>query len=254
MDTNKLKTYFWGVLDLVLAAFFINLVFFVMPTVQKLGDSFQPVRTISVSAEGKAFVIPDIAETSFSVVSRGQDPAQLADMNNKKITSAINFVKSQGIDAKDIKTAGYYLSPDYQYTPETQRSIITGYTLTQTVSVRIHDFSKIAAILGGLPPLGINQIGGLNFTVDEPEKFLAEARADAFKKARAKAISLVAQNGVRLGKVINIGESQGGGPMPYYAKSLDGRGGAAAPEIALPTIEPGQQELNLQVSVTYAIE
>ena len=252
MNTEKSKQYFWLLLDIALAAFILNLIFFVMPTVKKLGDSFYAARTLNISAEGKTTVSPDIAETSFSVVSRGQDPKRIAESNNKKVTVAIEFVKSQGVDAKDIKTTGYNLSPDYKYIEETQESVITGYTLTQTVRVKIRDLPKAAEIIGGLPPLGVNQIGGISFTVDEPEKFLKEAREDAFRKAKAKAEEIARESGVKLGRIVNVGEFMSGPPVPYfYGKEGIGGGGDIA--AVVPRIEPGTEELRVQVSLTYAI-
>lgn len=253
MQVDKLKTSFWFLLNLVLAALFLNIVFAVIPTVKKFGESLQPVRTISVSAEGKTIVSPDLAQTSFSVISRGQDPERLTDENNQKVSAAIEFVKSEGIDAKDIRTSGYNLSPDYEYDEKTRRSFIVGYTLTQTVRLKIRDFSKVAKVIGGLPPLGVNQIGGITFTVDDPEKFLAEARAEAFRRAQAKAKVIASQNGVRLKKVINVSEFGGPSPIPYFDRYAEGLGGGDL-KASLPTIEPGSEELRVQVNLTYSIE
>ena len=59
---------------------------------------------LTVSAEGKTVATPDTALTSFSVVSRGKNPEELADNNNQKVSAAIKFVKSQGVEDKDVKT------------------------------------------------------------------------------------------------------------------------------------------------------
>jgi uncharacterized protein YggE len=253
MELNKAKTYFWILLDLFVAVAIINLMFFVMPAIKKYGNSLAPTRTMSVSAEGKTTVTPDLAQASFSVVSRGKNPTDLADMNNQKMSAVINFLKSEGLADKDIKTTAYNLSPDYQYEPKTGRSTITGYTLTQTVSVKMRDFKKVPEIIGGLTPLGINEIGGINFSVEDPEKFLVTARADAFGKAQAKAAEMAAGNGVRLGRIVNIMESQGTPPTPYY--QAESRAGTmAAPAVAVPTIEPGSEELTDQVFLTYELE
>jgi uncharacterized protein YggE len=251
-DSVKSKKYFWVLLNLVLAAVFLNIVFFVMPMLKSLSDSFFPVRTLTVSAEGKALVAPDVAEASFGTVTRGQDVGQIVDDNNRKINSAIEFVKSLGIETKDIKTAGYHLSPDYRYDPDTGESSITGYTITQTVVVKIREFTLIGDLVGGLPSRGINQIGGINFRVDEPEKFLGAAREEAIQKARAKAEAITRANGVRLGKLVSIGEFGGPPPVPYFARqeaAFGGKGGDIVP----PTIEPGQEEIMVNVSLTFAL-
>lgn len=221
-----------------------------MPAIQKFGDSFAPARTLAVSAEGKATVSPDIAEVSFSVVSQGTNPENLASANNDKMTAVINNIKSNGVDAKDIKTTSYDLQPNYSYDKNTGRSYIYGYTLTQTVFVKIRDLTKVAKVIAGATPLGVNQIGSVSFRVDEPEKFLAQAREDALQKAKEKAENTAKAGGTNLGKIISISEYQSS-PVPYFAERSLGVGGAAAP--SAPTIEPGTQELKVNVSVTYAL-
>ncbi len=252
MDTNKAKSYFWVLLDVLVAGIILNLIFFVMPTIRQLGSSLGVARTVSVSAEGKTTAVPDVALSSFSVVSRGSDPGVLSDKNNRIISAVVDFVKSQGVLSKDIQTTGYDLAPNYVYNPKTGQNSIDGYTFTQTVTVKMRDFSKISDILGGLTPLGVNQIGGITFNIDEPEKFLAIARADALAKARTKAGEMVAQTGAGLGKVVSIGEYSTV-PIPYAAEAF-GRGGAmTAPTAIAPTIEPGTSEIRDQVTVVYEI-
>lgn len=243
------KKYFWSLINILIVGIIINLVFFVMPAISRYGKSLVASKTLTVSASGKAFAVPDIAEISFSVVSRGKNPDELSDANNQKISATIGFLKSSGTDNKDIKTVGYNLSPDYQYDLQKQRNFITGYTMTQTVSVKIRDLLKVAKIIGGLTPLGVNQIGGINFTVDDQEKVLGVARAEALDKAHKKALEMASESGARLGRVLNISEFQNT-PVPYYAAGVS----AFAKESSLPTIEPGTQELTAHVAVTYELE
>ncbi len=216
-------------------------------------NSLYPSKTIVVSADGKAIVSPDVAKVSFSVVSEGPSPETLQTDNAKKMTPAINFVKSEGIDTKDIRTTNYNLSPRYEYDEIRRQSFITGYTLTQTALVKIRDLGKVAKIVGGLSELGVNQIGSVTFEIEEPDKYLIEARTEAFNKANQKAREMAALNGVRIKRVINFSEYSSGPIYPY--RTLEGKGGgdiiSAAP---LPPIEPGTEELTLQVSVTYEIE
>lgn len=251
MDNSSYKNYFWILLDVLVAGLIVNLVFFVMPAIRQYGNSLAPSRVISVSAEGKTIVSPDIAEASFSVVSQGKNPDELSSVNNAKMSAVIQNLKSQGIDAKDIKTSGYNLSPNYQYDESTRRNYISGYTLTQTVLVKIRDLSKAAKIVGGVTPLGVNQIGGISFTIEDPEKFLEEARAEAFKKAQEKANKMAGENGARLGQVLNISEYQNGGPIPYLNERA--AFGALSVSASAPTIEPGTQEVKVQVSVMYEL-
>lgn len=253
MNTEKTKSYFWLLASLVLGAIFLNIVFFVMPMLARLGDSFQPVRTITVSAEGKTVVTPDLAQFSFSVVTQGQNPETIVDGNNRKVSVAIDFVKSQGVEAKDIKTSGYNLSPDYQYDEKTRRNYIVGYTINQSVNVKVRDFGKLPKLLAGLTPVGVNQLSGVSFTIDDPDRALEDARKQAFERARTKAQMMASASGVRLGRVVNVSEYAGGpGPIPYYGRAeAFGKGGDVM--VVPPTIEPGTEEVSVQVSIVYEL-
>src|SRR5579872_3924356 len=112
---DKSKMYFWVLLDILVGALIINVVFFVMPLIGNLKNSFVPARTLTVSTQGMTTATPDMAEISFSVMTQGQNPQSLSDNNNTKMNSVLQFVSSQGIASSDIATTGYDLEPNYQW-------------------------------------------------------------------------------------------------------------------------------------------
>ncbi|MDP2648082.1 MAG: SIMPL domain-containing protein [Candidatus Yanofskybacteria bacterium] len=245
------RRWFWVVLNIMLASASVALLMSV-GAISRYGDSLISSRIFYVSAEGKAVVSPDIANLSFSVVSEGKDPAALQEDNAKKMRAAIDYVKSQGVDKKDIKTAQYDLQPRYEYDEKTRRSFISGYTFTQTVFVKVRQIEKAAPILGGLPERGINQIGRVSFDVDNPDTYLADARNEAFGKARAKAEEMARANGLKLGRIVNVSET--GGPRPYPVFYGGGKGIAELSASMSPPIEPGTQEVTVQVSIAYELK
>jgi len=218
--------------------------------------SLGAARTLSVSASGDTIAQPDIATVTFSVVSQGLSITSITDDNNKKINEAIAMLKDKAISASDIQTSQYSLEPvytqstryDQPYTPS-----ISSYRLTQSVSVKIRDFTLISPVLAALPSMGINQISGPSFGVDDPEGYLAQARSEAFDKALAKAKQIAKENGFSIGRVMNVYENSN--PYPVYSKALDSSmGGLGAGEVAsAPTIEPGSQKVSVSVTVSYEI-
>lgn len=236
---------------LLVSGFFLALFLAILTiAVFNWSDSLAPARSIVVSGEGRAVLAPDIANVTLSVVSEGQDPTILQNDNNEKINKAVDFLKGLGVDAKDIKTTGYNLSPKYEYDEKKRKSFIDGYNLTQTVSVKIRDLSKVPDVLSGLPGLGINQMSGPNFAVDDIQKHLQEARAAAFKNAWEKARQLADLNGVRLGRVMTFSEEGGGMPPPiYFAKEMAVGGAPVRPDI-----EPGSEEASVRVNITFELK
>lgn len=221
-------------------------------------------RTFSVSAEGEAVAIPDIAQFSFSVITQGgPNIANLQTQNVEKVNSAIAYVKSQGVEDEDIKTQEFLLEPRYQYF-SCPRSVgekavacppseIVGYTITQTVQVKVRDFAKIGSIVAGVVENGANSVSQLSFTVDNPDALESEARAQAIGKAKEKAAAMAQAGRFRVGKLLSIQE--GGGPVyPLYKRALDTGFGEATPAPTPPVIEPGSQEIKILVTLTYEIQ
>ncbi|HVM76887.1 MAG TPA: SIMPL domain-containing protein [Candidatus Paceibacterota bacterium] len=251
MDKGKL--YFWILLDIVLVLIIVGAVFFGAPALMAMKASYPPARVITVSAQGKTSATPDLAEISFSVVTQGTNPDTLTQNNVEKMNAVLQFVKSEGISASDTATTGYDLEPTYQYDKNYNRQYIIGYQLTQTVTLKIHDFTKVAPVLGGLAPLGVNQIGGVNFTFNDQDSLIGPARDQAIAKAKTKAQEMAAASGATLGPVVNIAES-GVIPPPYYDKLAYGMGSALAANVPTPNIQPGTQDITDTVTITYALQ
>lgn len=251
---NESKFWFWVLLDALLVSLVIGIMGVGLPAVSQWAASVPPARLVTVTAEGKTTATPDLAEVSFSVLSQGKDPQTLATSNTDKMNAVLQFVSSQGIATSDIATTGYNLQPSYNYDNTMQSNQITGYTLTQTVTLKIHDLTKVATVLSGLTPLGINQIGGVNFTFNDTNTFLAVARADAMNKARIKAQEMASEAGASLGAVVNVSEN-GIVPMIYKSYNMaasSGLGGAPM-AVSTPNIQPGSQDITDDVTITYAL-
>jgi len=233
--------------------------------VNSYSKAIQPAsyRSFSVTAEGKVTAIPDIAQFSFSVITQGgKDISALQKENTEKTNKAIALLKAQNIEAKDIKTQSYNLEPRYQYfdcgrilasgaspcpPPE-----IVGYTITQTVSVKIRDFAKIGIIISGLAESGVNTMSQLSFTIDDQTKIENEARAEAISKAKAKAEEIAKAGGFKIGKLISIEE--GFSPIPFYGLTAAMEKSDGAVPVPAPSIEPGSQEVTVQATLRYEIQ
>src|SRR3989344_577148 len=245
-----------GVLSLFLLVVTVLLIYSVFwGPLKQIGPDY-PARTVVVAASGSTVTKPDVAAISFAVVTEGTNTQQVVDDNNQKMNGIISYLKEQNVDEADIKTTGYNLSPVY-----TQRSSLTGapftptisrYSLHQSVQVKIRDFSKISPILSQLVTLGANQMSNVSFTIDDPEQFMEEARAEALAKAREKAERMARDGGFTLGKVVSVSE-YGGSPYPMYDKvSAVGMGGAEM-SVTPPTIEPGSSEVEGTVNMVFEI-
>lgn len=254
---NKIKNY----LGIAIIMALLIIAYTAVSYVRTYSKSIQPssFRSFSVSAEGKIVAVPDVAQFTFGVKTEGSlNIADLQTENTKKVNQAIDFVKSNGVDSKDIKTTNYSLNPRYQYysCPEKGGACpppdIVGYTVSQTVSVKIRDFKKIGDILAGVIQNGANEVSSLSFTIDDQTLVQDQARNEAIAKARTRALSVAKAGGFRLGRLLSIEE--GTTPVYYdYAMKSAGVGGEAAPAVP-PIIEAGSQEVTVTMTLRYEIE
>ena len=107
-DLTQMKSFFLFVAVLVLVAFAYAAIVYV----QAYSKSIEPssFRSFSVTGQGEVTAIPDVAQFSFSVITQGGvDIASLQETNVNKVNDAIAFVKSNGVEDKDIKTLNFSL-------------------------------------------------------------------------------------------------------------------------------------------------
>ncbi len=205
-------------------------------------------RTITVSADGKVLAKPDIGQINLGVSNEAKTVAEAQKQSTAAINKITDFLKKSGVEDKDAKTTNYSIYPVYDYTERKQT--LRGYSVSQNIEVKIRDLAKSGDIIAGAAENGANIIGGLSFTIDEPEALKAEAQKQAIEKARAKAKDLASKLGVRLGKLINFSEN-GYIPPVYYSKSAEALGiGGGSPAPSIPT---GENEITSTVSLTFEI-
>ncbi len=206
---------------------------------------------ITVSGEGKVVGIPDIATIDLGTTIEKSTVAEAQKENTRIMNQLVEQLKSAKVDKKDIQTTSYNVNPNYDW--NNGKQTLRSYSVAQNVHVKIRNLDAVGDIIGKAGALGVNQIGGIQFTVDEPEKLKDEARAKALENAKAKASALAAVAGIKLRRVISFDESQGGmyPPPIFYAK--EGMGGG--PDIAAaPRVEAGSTEITVHVNMTYEIE
>lgn len=259
MDT-KIKNYFGIAIIAVLFVF----AFAAVSYVNSYSKSIQPssFRSFSASGEDKITAIPDVAQFTFNIITEGgKEIAKLQKENTEKTNKIINFVKASGVEDKDVKTQNYNLEPRYQYfsCPVSQSSVspcpppeIVGYTINQMISVKIRNFEKIGDIMAGVVQNGANSVSQLSFAIDDPSSIQDKAREEAIKKAKERAKLIAKAGGFNVGKLLSIDES--GSPQLVYGFGLGDGFAKSAEFLPSPQIEPGSQEIRVNVILKYEIE
>lgn len=248
---------------ILLAAFLFAQTIYTLKEYGYVGTSAYPSKTISVSGSGEVFTKPDTAEFTFSVIEEGDTVASVTDAAAKRTNAALAALKEKGVEEKDVQTIAYTLAPRYEwqppfcsgYGPCDRKQIQKGFTLTQSVQVKVRDIAKSGEVIDAVSGAGVKEVGTLAFTVADEDAVRADARAQAIEKARTKAQAIAEKLGVSLLRVVSFNEDlyypmyeegRGGGDM---AVALDGMNAAKV----TPTVPTGENRITSNVTVTYEI-
>jgi uncharacterized protein YggE len=153
-----------------------------------IGKAVRDRDLITVSGMGSVTAKPDLAKVDVGVFSEGQSVSAVQGDSTSKMNAMIDALKTLGITDADIQTSNYNLQPKIDWSDNKQRVI--GYTLTQTVNVKVRDLAKVGDVLESATSHGANQIYGVQFTIDDPTSIQDEARVKAIKEAQKKADAL----------------------------------------------------------------
>lgn len=233
-----------------LGILFINIAIMVNANAEP--TEHQKPRSIHVSGTGKASAAPDKADLSLSVEVQAKTAEAARNQAANAMEALIKAVKNEGVADKDIQTRSVSLYPNYS--PDTANKI-TGYQLTNQVSVCIREIDKASDVIDSAVKAGGNatRVQGINFAIDNADLVLAKAREKAYANAKMKAEQYAELAGVGLGSVLHISESNEFSPAPMpYAEMRSLKAGMA--DSASTPVQVGEQEVIVNVDVIFGIE
>ena len=202
---------------------------------------------LDVTAEGRTSRVPDVATIRAGVVSQGASAAAALADNAGRMTRVLAALKGAGVGPRDIQTSTVSLQPQYRYA-DNQPPVVTGYQATNSVAIRFRDVARAGAILDTLVAQGSNQIEGPTLSIDGPDAALDEARADAVKRAQARALLYARAAGLQVVRIVSIAESgqdAGGNPPPVvFARAMSAK---ATP------VEAGERDVTVTVQVRFLL-
>jgi hypothetical protein len=205
---------------------------------------------LDLTSTGEVTRVPDVAVISAGVVTRSTTATGALSEAADRMARVLAALKRAGVEDRDVQTSNVSLNPEYRY-EENQPPQLTGYTATNTVTVRFRDIRNSGKILDALVGQGANQINGPSLTIDKPESALDEARAKAVANGRARAELYARSLGLRIARVVSVSESGGyavpppAPPMPMEAQMM---------RSADTKIVPGEQKLQVNLSMTFELQ
>ena len=212
--------------------------------------SAEEAPTLTMNGIGVARIAPDVAEITLGVVTEAKDAAKAHADNAAQATRVQNAVKALGIAERDIQTTRYDFSPVYDV-KDNGRSVTTGYTVTNSVVVKVRNLDNVGKVIDAALANGANCVDSLEFSASDPSAAKNAALADAARDARNKADAVAKALGVRIVRILNVyadaqpyNTPRNFMPMMMAKEAYD----AATP------ISAGELSFDASVNIAYVIE
>jgi uncharacterized protein YggE len=206
-------------------------------------------RWVEVSGEGSVSAAPDFARATLGVTTTGKTAGDAMEANAKAANALVSLIKAEGVGAADIQTSEVSISPIFsQPSPgQTNAPAITGYGVSNNVTVMVRDIPRLGALLDKAVASGANSIYGVSFGHNDASALLDKARPLAVADARRKAEIYASAGGARIGRLLALTEEAQ--PQRPVAFSRAYATAAAAPT----PIEAGEDKLTVTVTARFEL-
>ena len=185
------------------------------------------------------------------IVILAKNASQAVKVNAETSNKVIQVIKSKLGKNDKVSTAGYSLTPVYEYNNQTNKTDFKGYRASNRIIVEAHNLKEIGNIIDSTAEAGLNNIESLSFDTTKRDEFRREALTRAVNDAKTTAETLAKAAGVKITKILQLSPSFDY-PVPVYRDyALAKESATAAP----PTpIEPGDISVSASVNIVYEIE
>jgi uncharacterized protein YggE len=212
-----------------------------------LGHSASPSRsTVTVTGSGTVQGTPDTINFQIGVNTVNILAATALTQNNAKLIALEKAMERNGVTKKDMQTSGLNISENTN-----NQGDVTGFTVTDTLSVTMHNVSHAGAAIDAAAKVAGNGVvlDGVSFTITNDSALLKAARIRAMDNARLAAGQLAKAGDTHVTGIVKITDQENQSSGIYYPSAF---AGAADLKSAVP-IETGSQPVNVQVTVVYSL-
>lgn len=205
--------------------------------------------TASINAE------PDTAVLSFAIETENKLLTQALQDNSDKARKVTTEIKKLLGKDDSIKTTGFNANPIYNYDNKERKSVLTGYRITNSISIKTKKISDIGKIIDTAIKCGANRADDLDFIVENREKYSGELLKKASERAKQKASTTAGALGVYIKGINRVTANFSDEAVsPYYRGVFSSMEMKSDTVGAAPPVEAGQIKLNATVTVDFLIE
>lgn len=220
-----------------------------------------------VQANGTFEAEPDLATLTFDITSQDKDLTQAYTKATQSMQQIVAVAEKNGLTKQEVSTGVLTLTPsdDVGHNKKPKWYFVQG-----QVVLKVHDFTKIGAILNDSVENGLANFRSLEYSLENEESAKARAAADAMHNAIERAEAALAENKQKPGSIryANLDIGQITGIMQYsvaQVASLEtvevtaaGSGGGYARSAPMapppPPVQPGKITVSATVQCAFQIQ
>ncbi|AIY03924.1 MULTISPECIES: SIMPL domain-containing protein [Arthrobacter] len=209
----------------------------------------ESARSITVTGQGTAQAAPDHFNINIGIEASQPTVRDAYSKASVAVNAVTATLLSKGVEQHSISSTSLDVRVDTRW-QEGSGTIVTGYTVSSTLTVPLGYGKDTEEIIGAIVDTGNNNVrlNGLTPVVSDPSQAQDAARIAAWADALRAAELYASLAGCSLGEVSGVVEVNApqGGPRPMMARaamSVD-----SAMEIA-----PGQSDVTIAVQATWLL-
>lgn len=220
---------------------------------------------VSTTGSAEVRVVPDLADLAFQVEARNTDLTKARNEQAERMSRVLTTLRNAGVKNSELQTSQVEIVPHYDNRAEAPFSPTSGrpsvesvtarfYSVSQSVACTLHDVKKVANVTADAVTAGVTGVREATLRTSELRKYRDQARAQAVRAAKEKAVALAGELAAKVGRPFTITESASEGwgmlnSVPQQrAVSVGGDDGEES------TFAPGMISISARVSVSFILE
>ncbi len=208
-------------------------------------------KRITVSGQGEAKAMPDLAALTLTVTAEAADQAEAVRQNAEHATAVRAVLREAGIAGKDIETQRYTAHP--QYNRQKKPPVLNGYQVQNSLQVTVRDLDQVGPVIDKAAAHSAISVDYISFGLSDRAQAEAEALSQAVASAQRKAGVMAAAAGVGLGRLLSITEGTDASGV-FLSDAYAGGTLSSTPSPADTPISTQQVSINASVTLVYALE
>ena len=212
---------------------------------------------ITVSGSAAISVEPDLAILDMGVEAFGKTVSFARSDAAIAMDAIVSSLKSEGVLEKDIQTQRLNISPKYEWqeisigSQVTNKQVLTGYSVSNYVRVKIRDLDHVGKIVDSASESGGDfvRVNGISFNLEDTYNLMPQLREQAVQNAFMKADEYASAAGLRLGSITSLSEVGSSSPSSAIGNQM-----RAMSALIESPISGGELQVSLTVLAVFGID